>query len=80
MFKITIPTGETFYTEDPKFIRMHTNNCFLLTKREKAEGIAYKGTPYLFKDGTMCHEVDAGNIYMSVDEMAAAIREGVNDV
>lgn len=80
MFKITTPTGETFLTEKPNFIRMHTNNCFILTTRDKAEGIAHQGKPYLFKDGTMCHEVDAGTVYMSVDEMAQAIREGVNDV
>ena len=79
MFKITTPTGETFFTEKPNFIRVHKTGCFLLTAREKAEGIAYQGNPYLFKDGAMCHEVDAADIFLTVEEMAAAIREGVNE-
>lgn len=74
MFKITTPAGDTFLTEKPNFIRMHTNNCFLLTTRDKAEGIAYQGKPYLFKDGAMCHEMDAGTMYMGIEN---AIKEGL---
>lgn len=81
MYKIITPAGETFLTEKPNFIRVHQNGVtFILTDQQRAEGVAYHGTPYLWKDGAMCHEVDAGETYMSIEEMAAAIREGVNEV
>lgn len=81
MYKIITPAGETFLTEKPNFIRVHQNGVtFILTDQQRAEGVAYHGTPYLWKDGAMCHEVDAGETFMSVEEMAAAIREGVNSV
>jgi hypothetical protein len=59
MYKLITPDGE-FLTEKPNFIRKHSNNCFILTERSKAEGIAYHGTPYMFADGAMCYEVDSG--------------------
>lgn len=81
MYRITTPSGETFLTEKPNFIRVHkSGKTFLLTDRERAEGVAHHGTPYLWKDGASCYEVDAGETYMSIEEMAAAIREGVNEV
>lgn len=81
MYKIQTPTGETYLTEKPNFIRIHSNGMtFILTDAARAEGVAYHGTPYLFADGAICYEVDAGETYMSIEEMAAAIREGVNEV
>ena len=62
MYKIITHTGETYLTEKPNFIRKHENGCFVLTDEETAEGVAYNGTPYLFKDGAMCCEVDGGNV------------------
>lgn len=79
MYKITKPDGTAVFTEKPNFIRVHKNGCYLLTSREKAEGVAHGGTPYLFRDGAMCHEVDGGSIFLTIEEMAAAIREGVNE-
>lgn len=69
MFRIITPNGVSVLTEDPKWIRVHEKNpnCFLLCKREKADGIAYKGNPFLFKDGVMCHEVDSGDEFAAVD-------------
>ena len=69
MFKITTPAGVTVLTEDPNWIRVHSNNCFILCPQESAEGIAYKGIPFLFADGTMVNEVDGG------DEFAALMAE-----
>lgn len=71
MFKITTPEGVTVLTENPSWIRVHVKNpnCFLLCPREKADGVAYKGSPFLFKDGTVVHEVDGG------DEFAALMAE-----
>lgn len=61
MYKITTPKGETYLTEKPNFIRVHpSGNAYLLCDRSKAEGIAYHGTPYLFKDGNIVSEVDVG--------------------
>ena len=61
MYKITTPNGEIFLTEKPNFIRVHpSGNAYLLCDRSKAEGIAYHGTPYLFKDGNIVSEVDVG--------------------
>lgn len=61
MYKITTPNGETFLTEKATFIRVHpSGNAYLLCDRSKAEGVAYQGTPYLFKDGNIVSEVDVG--------------------
>lgn len=61
MYKITTPTGETFLTEKATFIRVHpSGHAYLLCEKSKAEGIAYHGTPYLFKDGNIISEVDVG--------------------
>ena len=62
MYKIITNTGETHLTEKPTFIRKHENGCFVLTDVNHAEGVAHHGTPYLFKDGAMCCEVDGGNV------------------
>ena len=61
MYKIQTPTGETYLTEKPNVIRVHpSGNAYLLCEKSKAEGVAYHGTPYLFKDGAVCYEVDTG--------------------
>lgn len=60
MYKIRTPDGSVITTEKPSFIRVHSNNCYLLCDRSKAEGVAYGGIPYLFKDGTMVYEFDSG--------------------
>ena len=60
MYKIITHTGETHLTEKPNFIRKHENGCFVLTDEATAEGVAHHGTPYLFKDGAICYEVDKG--------------------
>lgn len=70
MYKITFPNGTTAVTEKPNFIRNHSNNCFVLCPREKAEGVAFRGSPFLFSDGTQVHEIDAGNL---VDNQQTAI-------
>ena len=62
MYRITTATGESFLTEKANYIRVHKNGVYLLTDADHAEGVAYAGTPYLFKDGAMCCEVDGGNV------------------
>ena len=62
MYRIITPTGETFLTEKVNYIRVHKSGVYLLTDVNHAEGVAYHGTPYQFKDGAMCCEVDGGNV------------------
>ena len=62
MYRIITPTGETFLTEKVNYIRVHKSGVYLLTDVNHAEGVAYHGAPYLFKDGAMCCEVDGGNV------------------
>lgn len=79
MYKITTPDGTIFIQEKPDFIRVHRNGCFLITSREKAEGVAVHGTPYLFKDGAIIQEVDRGeyidNLISQNKELAAHLAE-----
>ena len=69
MYKIQTPTGETYITEEPNFIRVLSENCFIITERSKAEGVAYNGTPYLFKDGASCYEVDGGDSADAIESL-----------
>lgn len=78
MYKITFPDGTSATTEKPNFIRVHSNNCFVLCPRDNAEGVAHHGTAYLFEDGTHVHEVDGGDIMATWDALDAAYTEGVN--
>ena len=80
MYKITTNTGETFLTEKVTYVRQHKSGVYLITDQNRAEGINYHGENYRYDEGTQVHEVDAGETYMSIEEMAAAIREGVNEV
>lgn len=68
MYKITTPDGAVFTRENPDFIRVHKNGCFVITTREKAEGVAVNSTPYLFKDGVVVQEIDGGQ---AMDELIA---------
>ena len=60
MYRITTPFGDSILTEKVNYIRVHRNGVYLLTDKDHAEGVAYHGTPYLFKDGAMVCEVDKG--------------------
>lgn len=79
MIKITFPDGQTAFTEEATYVRVHKENCFIICEKDKAHGIVYKGCPFLYAEGTTVHEVDAADIFITVEEMAAAIREGVNE-
>ena len=68
MYQITTPMGETHLTEKVNYIRVHTSGVYLLTDAGRAEGVAYRGTPYLFADGTIVCEVDAGETVRSSSE------------
>ena len=76
MYRIITPTGETFLTEKVNYIRVHKNGVYLLTDVNHAEGVAYHGTPYLFKDGAMCCEVDAGELTQESVELLNTLLTG----
>lgn len=68
MYQITTPQGATYLTEQVNYIRVHTSGVYLLTDANHAEGVAYRGMPYLFADGTIVCEVDAGETVRSSSE------------
>lgn len=68
MYRITTPQGESYLTEQVNYIRVHTSGVYLLTDVNHAEGVAYRGTPYLFRDGAQVCEVDAGETVRSSSE------------
>ena len=76
MYKIITNTGETHLTEKPTFIRKHENGCFVLTDEAMAEGVAYGGTPYLFADGAICYEVDAGELTTETQSLLDVLLTG----
>lgn len=62
MYRIITPAGESILTEKVNYIRVHKSGVYLLTDVNHAEGVAYRGTPYLFADGAQVHEVDGGEL------------------
>ena len=76
MYRIITPTGETFLTEKVNYIRVHKNGVYLLTDVNHAEGVAYHGTPYLFKDGAQVHEVDAGELTTETQSLLDVLLTG----
>ena len=76
MYRIITPTGETFLTEKVNYIRVHKSGVYLLTDVNHAEGVAYHGTPYLFKDGAMCCEVDGGELTQESVELLNTLLTG----
>ena len=76
MYRIITPTGETILTEKVNYIRVHKSGVYLLTDVNHAEGVAYHGTPYLFKDGAMCCEVDGGELTQESVELLNTLLTG----
>ena len=76
MYKIITPTGETILTEKVNYIRVHKNGVYLLTDVNRAEGVAYHGTPYLFADGAQVHEVDAGELTTETQSLLDVLLTG----
>ena len=61
MYKITTKDGEEHLTERATWIRAHpSGKAYLLCERNRAEGVAYQGRPYLYKDGNNVAEIDVG--------------------
>ena len=76
MYRIITPTGETFLTEKVNYIRVHKSGVYLLTDVNRAEGVAYHGTPYLFSDGAQVCAVDAGELTQESVELLNTLLTG----
>lgn len=76
MYRITTPTGETHLTEKITYVRQHSSGVFLITDQNRAEGVAYHGTPYLFADGVQVHEVDGGELTQESVELLNTLLTG----
>lgn len=78
MYKITTKDGEEHLTERATWIRVHpSGKAYLLCDQNHAEGVAYHGTPYLFHDGAVVCEVDAGS-NLSAAEKTVSDNDAMN--
>lgn len=76
MYRITTPSGASILTEKVNYIRVHKSGVYLLTDVNHAEGVAHHGTPYLFADGAMVCEVDAGELTQESVELLNTLLTG----
>lgn len=68
MYKITTKDGEEHLTERATWIRVHpSGRAYLLCERNRAEGVAYQGRPYLYKDGNSVAEMDTADVMADED-------------
>lgn len=60
MYRINTKSGDFFLTESITYVRKHSSGVFLITDEKHADGVAYHGNFYMFKDGAICCEIDKG--------------------
>ena len=75
MYKLTTGDGTSITIEKPNFIRVHKEGCYLLCPREKAEGVAYAGTAYLWAEGAAIQEIDGGQEVDKLQERNATLEK-----
>ena len=81
MYRITTPSGASILTEKVNYIRVHKSGVYLLTDVNHAEGVAYHGTPYLFKDRAQVAEVDAFDVVTQEDaKNREAVEQAITDL
>lgn len=81
MYRITTPSGESILTEKVNYIRVHKSGVYLLTDVNHAEGVAYHGTPHLFKDGAQVCEVDDYEVVTQEDtKNREAVEQAITDL
>ena len=76
MYEIRKYGGVIALTEKPNYIRRHADGFYILCEEEDAEGVAYHGTPYLFDDGALCYEVDAGELTTETQSLLDVLLTG----
>lgn len=75
-------------TDKPWFIQKHSNGCFVHTDETKAQGIAYRGTPYnlLDREGVgaentvMLIECDAGDDQSQMEAVLSDHSKAIDDL
>ena len=76
MYEIRKDGGVIALTEKPNYIRLHPDGFYILCEQKEAQGVAYHGTPYLFADGAMVCEVDAGELTQESVELLNTLLTG----
>lgn len=76
MYRITTPTGETHLSEKVTYVRKHSNDVYLITDKNNADGIGYYGNFYLFADGTQVAECDSGEMTTEMQSLLDALLTG----
>lgn len=89
MYRIVKDGSVMAYVEQPHYIRLHTNGCFVKTTEENAQGIAIQSIPYhlLGKEDlpgavatVAISEVDGGAVLInqqdSINELIQTVLEG----
>jgi hypothetical protein len=77
-------------TESVNYIKIHTNGCFVVTNKEDAIGVAYRGMTYnlvghndiIGAETVIISEIDLGYIfenYPTYDELANEYNKGVQN-
>ena len=76
MYEIRKDGSVIALTEKPNYIRRHADGFYILCEEEDAQGVAYHGTPYLFANGTICYEVDAGELTTETQSLLDVLLTG----
>lgn len=81
MYKITTQSGDTFLTERATYIKVHPcGQAYVLTDAAHAEGVMYRGIPYLYKDGCSVSEVDSFDVLVDQDaKNREAVEQAITD-
>ncbi len=89
MYRIIKSDGtELGVTDHVNYIKIGKSGDFTMADEETAIGIAHRSVAYNLigqdviegADSVIVQRDDSGNVFVSVDKMATAIQEGVDDV
>lgn len=77
MYKIITSNNETFITEKITYVRKHKSGAFLITDKDRAEGVGYHGNFYLFSEGNQFHEFDGADELKSLRAENESLKEQI---
>lgn len=90
MYKLIKVDGtELGVTETVLYIKKNAHHdCYVPTDKASAVGVAFDGVPYNLlgyeeipdADTVLVCETDSNAVFVQIDEMAAAIQAGVNEI
>ncbi len=89
MYRIIKDGAVMAYVEQPNYIRLHTNGCYVDVAEEDAQGVAIQSVPYHLLgreelpgavDTVTISEVDSGTVLVnqqdSINELIQTVLEG----